>query len=109
MRSIFSVISAALLAASAMAVNSCNDPVIGLPGLCISTSSCTSGGGTYRSGYCPNDPTNVKCCTYGTCNFQENGYTVWGGCIPTANCRQFGGTPRPGHCRGPSDIQCCPQ
>ncbi|KAF9917911.1 hypothetical protein FBU30_000461 [Linnemannia zychae] len=109
MRIVFTIVSTALLAASAMGVNTCSDPIAGLPGICITTSQCTSGGGTYHSGYCPNDPTNVKCCTYGTCSWKENGYTNWGGCMPTAECRKYGNTPKPGLCKGPSDIQCCPQ
>ncbi|KIJ46311.1 hypothetical protein M422DRAFT_124487, partial [Sphaerobolus stellatus SS14] len=31
------------------------------PGVCISTSICTSGRGTYASGYCPNDASDIKC------------------------------------------------
>ncbi|KAG0269229.1 hypothetical protein DFQ27_004469 [Actinomortierella ambigua] len=105
MRVAFSVFSVAFLAASVVAVNTCDDR---LPGLCIPTSQCTSGGGTYRSGLCPKDPANVKCCTYGTCTWNDNGSWAPGGCMPTANCRQYDGVPIPGRCPGPADIQCCP-
>ncbi|CAA7265669.1 unnamed protein product [Cyclocybe aegerita] len=54
---------AALLSA-AVANAAINDPcsVGSIPGICITTSSCTNAGGTYASGYCPNDPSNVRCC-----------------------------------------------
>lgn len=49
----------------------------GSDGICITTSSCTAAGGTYKSNFCPKDPANVKCCEkscssggkYGTCKF----------------------------------------
>ncbi|KAF9917912.1 hypothetical protein FBU30_000462 [Linnemannia zychae] len=107
MRIVFTVVSVALLAASAMSVNTCYDDQAKLPGLCIPTSECTGGGGTYRSGLCPNDPTNVKCCTYGTCQWRINGYLVLGACMPTANCRQQGKEPKAHLCPGSADIQCC--
>ncbi|KAF9342377.1 hypothetical protein BGX26_007665, partial [Mortierella sp. AD094] len=52
-----------------MAANSCS--VGGLAGSCVSTSSCASSGGTSTAGYCPNDPNNVRCCTYGTCKAKD--------------------------------------
>ncbi|KAF9080359.1 hypothetical protein BGX23_002277 [Mortierella sp. AD031] len=108
MRVTLAIISAVLLAVSAMGQNTCFDKQAGLPGICIRTSQCSGGGGTYHSGYCPNDPADVKCCTYGTCTYLDGQYTVWGGCMPTAACRQSGNTPHPGVCRGGTDIQCCP-
>lgn len=34
-------------------------------GICISTSNCRNAGGEYKSGACPNDPDNIKCCLVG--------------------------------------------
>ena len=31
-------------------------------GTCMRTSMCTSGGGGTYTGFCPNDPANIKCC-----------------------------------------------
>ncbi|KAF9308003.1 hypothetical protein BG003_011754, partial [Podila horticola] len=45
----------------------------------ITTSQCT-GGGSYSPSDCPDDPADVKCCTYGRCNNGE------GICLPTENC-----------------------
>lgn len=47
------------------------------PGVCITTSDCSSGGGTSHAGFCPSDPTNVECCTKacgsgGTCRFTSS-------------------------------------
>ncbi|KAH6911723.1 lysozyme [Coprinopsis sp. MPI-PUGE-AT-0042] len=69
----------------------------GLPGVCLTTSSCSSGGGTSRPGFCPNDPTNVQCCTKscssgGTCRF-------------TSTCAS--GNTLSGLCPGPTDFKCC--
>src|SRR6188768_852381 len=51
----------------------------GTPGVCISTSACSNGGGTSQSGFCPNDPVNIKCCTKTSCG---NG----GNCRFTSAC-----------------------
>ncbi|KAK3294134.1 uncharacterized protein B0H64DRAFT_433365 [Chaetomium fimeti] len=37
----------------------------GEDGICISTSTCRSHGGEYKSGACPYDPENIKCCVVG--------------------------------------------
>lgn len=34
-------------------------------GICIKTSTCDSYDGAYKSGACPNDPADVKCCVIG--------------------------------------------
>lgn len=34
-------------------------------GICIKTSTCNSYNGAYKSGACPNDPDDVKCCVIG--------------------------------------------
>ncbi|KAI9892485.1 MAG: hypothetical protein M1814_001442 [Vezdaea aestivalis] len=69
----------------------------GVPGTCISTESCGASGGKSATGFCPNDPTNVKCCTKESCG---NG----GNCRFTSNCQ---GTSLQGLCPGPNAFQCC--
>ncbi|KAF9449597.1 glycoside hydrolase family 24 protein [Macrolepiota fuliginosa MF-IS2] len=69
----------------------------GVPGVCLSTSSCSSGGGTSHAGFCPSDPTDVQCCTKtcgsgGTCRF-------------TSSCTT--GNTASGLCPGPTDFECC--
>ncbi|KAF4534501.1 uncharacterized protein LTHEOB_3309 [Lasiodiplodia theobromae] len=68
------------------------------PGVCIKTSSCTSGGGTYISGACPNDPNDVKCCTKASCG-------SGGTCKFVDKCES--GSTKAGLCPGPSDFKCC--
>ncbi|GAQ81688.1 hypothetical protein KFL_000880020 [Klebsormidium nitens] len=68
------------------------------PGVCIATADCTSGGGTYASGYCPNDPTDVKCCYKTSCDSGK------GSCKWTSSCS---GTSVAGYCPGPTAFQCC--
>ncbi|KAF9205786.1 hypothetical protein BGZ49_003501 [Haplosporangium sp. Z 27] len=99
MRFFLGIVTIVLSAASTMAVNTCS--VGGIAGTCISTSTCTSAGGTSTAGYCPNDPTDVRCCTYGACKISD-GRT--GKCVPTTACS---GTAVAGYCPGPSNIQCC--
>ncbi|KAF8959137.1 lysozyme-like domain-containing protein [Flammula alnicola] len=67
------------------------------PGVCLTTSSCFSGGGTSHAGFCPNDPTDVQCCTKacgsgGTCRFSNT-------------CSS--GRTQSGLCPGPSNFLCC--
>lgn len=69
------------------------------PGVCIKTSSCTSGGGTYISGACPNDPNDVKCCTKASCG------SGGGTCKFADKCES--GSTQTGLCPGPSDFKCC--
>ncbi|KAF9524121.1 glycoside hydrolase family 24 protein [Crepidotus variabilis] len=69
----------------------------GTPGVCLTTTTCSSGGGTPHSGYCPSDPSNVQCCTKacgsgGTCRFSSSCTT---------------GHTQTGLCPGPSDFACC--
>jgi hypothetical protein len=54
-------ISTLPLLASAAVGDACS--ANGTPGVCLSTSTCTSGSGTTHTGFCPNDPADVKCCT----------------------------------------------
>ncbi|KAF7337216.1 hypothetical protein MSAN_02274000 [Mycena sanguinolenta] len=70
-------------------------------GVCISTSSCSAGGGTIHSGLCPDDPEDIKCCTKSPCTSSSLG----GGCIVAllklliVMCL--------GLCPGPSSFKCC--
>ncbi len=41
-------------------------------GICVSTSSCASYGGTYISGGCPSDASNIKCCLIDQCYGDES-------------------------------------
>ncbi|KAI5820889.1 lysozyme [Pyronema omphalodes] len=70
----------------------------GTPGTCISTSTCSAGGGTSYSGYCPNDPTDIKCCTKTACGSGGN-------CRFTSQCAS--GNTVSGLCPGPADFKCC--
>ncbi|KAF7337211.1 hypothetical protein MSAN_02273500 [Mycena sanguinolenta] len=87
-----------------------NGPCSSGPGVCISTSSCTAGGGSYTSGLCPWDPNDIKCCTKapcgstgGLCEFTSkctgNHYYVSGSIVDEAY--------NSGLCPGPSDFKCC--
>lgn len=120
MFSIYSILFTAILARAAL-----NGPCTasGAPGVCITTSSCSSSGGTSFTGFCPNDPANVKCCTKpkcgsgGTCQFANtcgSGNTVSGACIPyvvTSPNIINNHLRRPftfsGLCPGPADFKCC--
>src|SRR5436190_404258 len=70
----------------------------GAPGVCIATGSCTSAGGTYISGACPNDPADIKCCTKASCGSGGN-------CRWTSQCSS--GKTQTGLCPGPADFKCC--
>jgi len=76
-------------------------------GICITTATCDSYGGSYITGGCPSDPDNVKCClvglegSVGTNPCGGSSYCDW-----TANgCP--GGSFHPGSCPGGSNYQCC--
>lgn len=60
---IFFSLAAFFFAASAQAAINGRCSVNGTPGVCLTTASCSSGGGKSTAGFCPNDPTNVQCCT----------------------------------------------
>jgi hypothetical protein len=70
------------------------------PGICISTSSCTSGGGSYISNACPGTPADIKCCTKPSCG-------TAGHCAFTSSCTAAGSTSLSGLCPGPSNFKCC--
>ncbi|KAJ5016672.1 hypothetical protein K4K57_010968 [Colletotrichum sp. SAR 10_99] len=69
----------------------------GRAGVCVTTSSCSSSGGTTINGACPKDPDNVKCCTKASCGSGGN-------CRFTSDCA---GTSVVNQCPGPSTFKCC--
>lgn len=69
----------------------------GAPGVCISTSSCSSGGGSFISNACPGTADNIKCCVKPKC--ASGGSCKW--------ASQCGGTTQSGLCPGPSNFKCC--
>ncbi|KAF7335233.1 hypothetical protein MSAN_02333700 [Mycena sanguinolenta] len=81
-----------------------NGPCSSGPGVCISTSSCTAGGGSYTSGLCPNDPDDIKCCTKAPCASASLG---GGQCLFTSNCTGGNHYVLTGLCPGPSNFKCC--
>lgn len=70
----------------------------GATGVCISTSTCSSGGGVSISGACPGTPADVRCCTKSSCG-------SGGSCQWTSSCAS--GNTLGGLCPGPSDFKCC--
>ncbi|MCF0160125.1 MAG: hypothetical protein HUJ99_04995, partial [Bacteroidaceae bacterium] len=68
-------------------------------GVCVSTSSCLNSGGSYVSGKCPNDSSDIKCCNK---NCNVNGKS--GQCMFKSSCS---GTTYSGYCPGGSDFVCC--
>ncbi|KAL1596545.1 hypothetical protein SLS60_009193 [Paraconiothyrium brasiliense] len=69
----------------------------GAPGVCISTSSCSSGGGSFISNACPGTADNIKCCVKPKC-------ASGGSCKWTSQCS---GTTQSGLCPGPANFKCC--
>lgn len=70
----------------------------GNPGVCISTTSCSSGGGTSIVGACPGTPDNIRCCTKTSCG-------TGGNCRFTNQCTS--GNTLTGLCPGPDNFKCC--
>lgn len=87
----------ALTATTAFAALNGQCSVNGTPGVCLHTADCGNGGGTSTSGFCPNDPADVKCCTKASCGSGGN-------CRWTSSCT---GTTLSGQCPGPTDFKCC--
>jgi len=102
-------------------------------GICISTSECSSNGGSSHAGYCAGS-SDIQCCTgipcksTGICmrSSECTGTTVTGACpgpngfscctnipcdgnkgtcMPKSSCTK--GTPKSGMCPGPSNYICC--
>lgn len=71
----------------------------GIAGVCISTSACSSAGGTTISGACPSDPSNIKCCSKPKC-----GTAAAGNCRWKSDCA---GSVVANLCPGPSQMMCC--
>jgi len=50
-------------------------------GICVRTSTCSKyKGGTYKSGACPYDPDDVKCCLVDECSGYPDGLLYHSGC-----------------------------
>lgn len=64
-------------------------------GTCISTSTCSSYGGTYYSGYCPGS-NDIRCCIEPKCSY--------GLCKSTSQCTT---TTYSGLCPGGNNFMCC--
>jgi len=77
-----------------------NGRCTGRNGICVATGTCSSYGGTYYTGRCPNDPNNIKCCDNISC--RVNGQV--GKCMFTSQCS---GTTVSGYCPGGNDFKCC--
>lgn len=87
-----------------------------IPGVCISTSSCSTAGGTTVSGACPKDPANIRCCTKASCTktagsndlFQQDETRI--ALRAEGNCRwrsDCAGNSESGLCPGPKEFKCC--
>lgn len=104
MQIIYSILALAAVSAAnplfARAVNGRCTGSGGAAGVCIATSDCSSGGGVSITGACPNDPTNIRCCTKATCS----GSGKTGKCGWESDCS---GTTLTGLCPGPSSFKCC--
>ncbi|MCJ1270389.1 hypothetical protein MMC22_010286 [Lobaria immixta] len=84
---------------SGTALGAVNGPcsVDGTPGVCISSATCSDSDGSSRSGFCPDDPSDIKCCIKPDCG-------TGGNCRWTSQCS---GSSQTGLCPGPADFQCC--
>ncbi|RYP02140.1 hypothetical protein DL764_005935 [Monosporascus ibericus] len=79
-----------------------NEPCIGrngAAGVCVSTSACSSAGGTSITGACPWDPVDIRCCTKPSCSNGSNGNCRW-----TSDCA---GSTVVNQCPGPAAFRCC--
>ncbi|OCL06335.1 hypothetical protein AOQ84DRAFT_276135, partial [Glonium stellatum] len=70
-------------------------------GVCLDHTECTTHGGSYTNGDCPNDPNNVKCCYNDFC---DNGA---GECMWVSDCNAAGRSHVSNYCPGPSNFECC--
>lgn len=84
---------------SATTLGAVNGPcsVDGTPGVCTSSATCSDSDGSFRSGFCPDDPSDIKCCIKPDCG-------TGGNCRWTSQCS---GTSQAGLCPGPADFKCC--
>lgn len=95
------LLAAGFLQVSALAPRSVlNGPCTGAggaPGVCISKSSCSGGGGVSIVGACPGTPDDIRCCVKTACGSGGN-------CRWTSQCS---GTTATGLCPGPANFKCC--
>lgn len=71
----------------------------GAEGVCLTTSACSSGGGSAINGACPWDAADVKCCSKTTCGSGSPQNCRW-----TSDCT---GTTVANQCPGPAGFKCC--
>ncbi|KAK0667824.1 hypothetical protein QBC41DRAFT_227599 [Cercophora samala] len=94
----------------------------GSKGICVRTSTCTGAGGAYKTGACPSDPADVKCCLVGrgpSISTNPCGAASWcdwtfNTCSGTrltgkwCNCMLcVYSSPSIGYCPGGSNYKCC--
>jgi len=92
---LLSVLLVAVVARAAV-----NEPCVGsggAPGVCLTSSSCSSAGGTTLNGACP-DPGNIKCCTKPSCG-SAPGNCRWISDCPASSISNL--------CPGPAAFKCC--
>lgn len=88
-----------VLLLSGTALGAVNGPCSadGTSGVCISSATCSDSAGSSHSGFCPDDPTDIQCCTKTDCGSGGN-------CRWTSQCS---GSSQAGLCPGPADFKCC--
>ncbi|KAH7303984.1 hypothetical protein B0I35DRAFT_445999 [Stachybotrys elegans] len=79
----------------------------GSHGICMDYRECNAEGGAYKSGACPNDPNEIRCCVIGfppeSSATNPCGGLSW--CDWTTN--GCSGSWRTGFCPGGSNFRCC--
>ncbi|KAH8586998.1 hypothetical protein B0O99DRAFT_642934 [Bisporella sp. PMI_857] len=75
-------------------------------GICVSTSTCNSYSGSYISGGCPSDASNIRCCVIGLAGSISTN-PCGGSSFCTWTTFDCSGDFEPGHCPGGSNYQCC--
>ena len=110
----------ALLSLCATVLAALNGPCEyqGRAGTCIDSGDCATSGGSSVTGFCPDDPVNVKCClkdddqasanpqpvSTGPCSFQGQAGT----CVDVADCVSASGSHVQNQCpNDPDNIRCC--
>ena len=89
-----------LLGAPIIVSATLNEPCYGpsgAEGVCVTTASCSSSGGSAINGACPWDASNIKCCSKPKCGSGGN-------CRWTSDCT---GTSVSNQCPGPGGFKCC--
>lgn len=111
----FLAITSLLLSGIAQAAVNGRCSVNGTPGVCVSTANCASAGGQSAVGFCPDDPTDIRCCTKTTCGNggsckwtdQCSGTTISSTPFPSLVCYTEPALTRVDQCPGPTDFKCC--